>query len=57
MIADALGVRVWELDRVALHWQEERRVILEAQYEAKIHKQTEVLKKGAMNVEIFLPEF
>lgn len=57
MIARFLGVRVWELARVAVHYQDEARVILQARYEAKIHRQNEALKKGAMNVEIFLPDF
>ena len=35
MIARFLGVRVWELSRVAVHYQEEARAILQAQYKAK----------------------
>ena len=36
MIARFLGVRVWELDKVADHYQEEAAIILEAQHIAKI---------------------
>jgi hypothetical protein len=50
MIARFLGVRVWELARVAIHYQEEARVILQAQYESRIEK----AKKG---YEILLAEF
>jgi hypothetical protein len=50
-------VKVWELSKVAAHYQDEAAVILMAQHEAKMYKQNEGLKKGAMNVELTLPEF
>lgn len=57
MIARFLQVHVWELPKVAAHYQHEAAVILAARYEARNHKQNEALKKGAMNIDIFLPEF
>lgn len=36
MIARFLGVRVWELSRVAIHYQDEARVILLARYKAQM---------------------
>lgn len=44
MIARFLGVRVWELSRVALHYQEEARVILQAQYKAKVYLEVQRFK-------------
>lgn len=57
MIAKFLGVRVWELARVALHYQEEARVISQAQYEARQAQRNADLKAGAMAAEIVIPEF
>lgn len=37
MIARFLGVRVWELSKVAVHYQDEAAVILMSQNEAKRH--------------------
>lgn len=42
MIARFLGVRVWELSKVAAHYQDEAAVILMAQHEARMHR----TKKG-----------
>lgn len=57
MVARYLGVRVWELARVALHYQEEARVILQAQFEAKM----EIAKKGGSGMAgaetVALPEY
>lgn len=36
MIARFLGVKVWELDKVAVHYQDEAAIILEAQHIAKM---------------------
>jgi len=57
MIARFLGVRVWELPKVAAHYQDEAAVILRAQHEARIHHQEKAIKAGAQNIDIFLPEF
>lgn len=57
MIAKFLGVRVWELARVAVHYQQEARVILQAQHEAKQHLLSEAIKAGAQNVEIYTAEW
>ncbi len=37
MLARFLGVRVWELSRVATHYIEEARVVLMGQFEAQMH--------------------
>jgi len=57
MIARFLGVRVWELPKVAAHYQDEAAVILRAQHEARMHHQEKAIKAGAQNIEVFLPEF
>jgi len=57
MIARFLGVRVWELPKVAAHYQDEAAVILRAQHEARIHHQDKAIQAHAQNIEIFLPEF
>jgi hypothetical protein len=57
MIARFLGVRVWELSKVAAHYQDEAAVILTGSYEAKVRKREHAVKAGAMNIEIILPEF
>ncbi|MEK6281880.1 MAG: hypothetical protein AABN95_16120 [Acidobacteriota bacterium] len=44
MIARFLGVRVWELSRVAVHYQEEARVILQAQYKARAYLEVQRFK-------------
>lgn len=51
------SAQYWKLSRVPLYRQEEARVILQAQYEAKLHKREEAIKAGAMNIEVFLPEY
>jgi hypothetical protein len=38
MIARFLGVRVWELGKVAVHYQDEAAVILMAQHKSKLHR-------------------
>lgn len=57
MIARFLGVRVWDLNKVAAHYQDEAAVILMAQYESRIHK----VKKGETGMAgggtAALPEF
>lgn len=57
MVARFLGVKVWELTRVPIHYQEEARVILQAQHEARI----EIAKKGGSGMAgpgtISLPEY
>jgi hypothetical protein len=54
MVARFLGVRVWELSRVAIHYQEEARVILRAQFEARM----EIANSNKCSPEkIILPEF
>ena len=45
------------MDRVATHWIEERRIFLEAQYEARMHQRNQDVKGGAMATEIVIPEF
>lgn len=57
MIARFLNVKVWELDKVAIHYQEEAAIILQGQFEAKKKMQKDAIKAGAMNIEVFLPEF
>ena len=57
MIARFLGVRVWELDRVAIHYQEEAALILRAHHEARVH----IAKKGGSGMAgaatVLLPEY
>jgi hypothetical protein len=57
MIARFLGVRVWELSKVAAHYQDEAAVILAGQHEARMH----LAKKGVSGMAgagtIALPEF
>lgn len=54
MIARFLGVRVWDLGKVAAHYQDEAAVILAAQHEARIH----IAKKAKCTPEkVVLPEF
>jgi hypothetical protein len=57
MIARFLGVKVWELSRVATHYQEEARVILQAQYETKVAKKNQLIKLGIPVAAIIVPEF
>ena len=51
------GAQVWKLARVPLHYQEEARVILQAQHEARI----EIAKKGGSGMAgpatVSLPEY
>jgi len=42
MIARFLRVKVWELDTVAVHYQDEAAIILEGQHEARM----QIAKKG-----------
>lgn len=37
MIARFLGCKVWELDTVAVHYQDEAAIILEAQFIARLN--------------------
>jgi len=54
MIARFLGVRVWELSKVAVHYQDEAAMILGARYEAQMH----LAKKNKCTPEkVILPEF
>jgi hypothetical protein len=54
MIARFLGVPVWELNRVAIHYQEEAALILEAQYNAKMW----IAKQAKCTPEkVILPEY
>ncbi len=57
MVARFLGVRVWELARVATHYQEEARVILLAQYEARMYRTDKGASGMAGAATIALPEF
>jgi hypothetical protein len=57
MIARFLGVRVWDLPKVAVHYQDEAAVILMGQYEAKAAIIKARLKSGAMAAEAIVPEF
>jgi hypothetical protein len=57
MIARFLRVKVWELDKVADHYQEEAAIILEAQHIAKI----KLAEKGESGMAgpgtVVLPEY
>jgi hypothetical protein len=54
MIAHFLGVRVWELPKVAAHYQDEAAVILRASYEARL----EIAKNAKVSPEkVILPEY
>lgn len=54
MLAMSFGIMPSDLSRVPLHTQEERRVILQGQYEARIH----LVKKFKVSPEkIVLPEY
>lgn len=52
MIAQFLGVKVWELSKVAHHYQREAEVILVAQYQARV----EIANKIAEATKLFVPE-
>ena len=56
MIARFLGVRVWELDKVAAHYQDEAAVILMAQDEARAAQRNADFKAGAMAAGIVIAE-
>lgn len=51
------GAQVWKLSRVPIYRQEEARVILQAQYEARAKINKDRAKAGALTTEIILPEF
>lgn len=54
MIARFLRVHVWDLDKVAVHYQDEAAMILSARYEA----QMKLARKNKCSPEkIILPEF
>jgi hypothetical protein len=57
MIARFLGVKVWELDKVAVHYQDEAAIILEAQHIARF----ELAGKGESGMAgpgtVTLPEY
>jgi len=54
MLARFLGVRVWELSRVATHYIEEARVILLGQFEARMR----IANKAKVTPEkIVLPDY
>ena len=57
MVARFLGVKVWELDQVALHYQEEAAIVLQARWEAR----SRIAKKGGSGMSgaatIALPDF
>ena len=54
MIARFLGCKVWELDTVAVHYQDEAAMILEGQYEARM----EIAKRAKVTPEkVILPEY
>jgi hypothetical protein len=57
MIARFLGVRVWELSKVAAHYQHEAAVILIAQHEARVHKTNKGESGMAGSGTVGLPEF
>ncbi len=54
MIARFLGVRVWDLTRVAVHYQEEARVILQGRFDTQMR----LAQKFKVSPEkIILPEY
>jgi hypothetical protein len=54
MIARFLRVHVWDLDKVAVHYQDEAAMILAAQHEARMH----IAKNAKCTPEkVVLPEF
>ena len=57
MIARFLGVRVWELSKVAAHYQDEAAVILMAQHEARIQRAKKGESGMAGAATIAMPEF
>ena len=57
MIAKFLGVRVWELSKVAAHYQDEAAIILMAQHEARIHRTNKGESGMAGAGTVALPEF
>jgi len=57
MIARFLGVRVWELSKVAVHYQDEAAIILAAQYEARKHKYEKGFAGMAGAATVAIPEF
>jgi hypothetical protein len=57
MIARFLGVRVWELSKVAAHYQNEAAVILMAQHEARKHRTTKGESGMSGPGTVALPEY
>lgn len=57
MIARFLGVRVWDLNKVAAHYQDEAAVILAAQHEARLTQAKKGISGMAGAATIALPEF
>jgi hypothetical protein len=57
MIARFLGVRVWDLSKVAAHYQDEAAVILIAQHEARIAAAKKGVSGMAGAATVALPEF
>ena len=58
MIARFLGVKVWELDSVAHHYQEEAEVILVGQYQARVELASKIAKETKLIIpEIVIPDF
>ena len=57
MVARFLGVRVWELGKVAVHYQDEAAVILMAQHEARIHKTNKGESGMSGGGTVALPEY
>jgi hypothetical protein len=57
MIARFLGVRVWDLNKVAAHYQDEAAVILMAQHEARISRTKKGESGMAGAATVALPEF
>jgi hypothetical protein len=54
MIARQLGCKVWELDTVAVHYQDEAAMILQGQYEARMR----IAKKVQVTPEkVILPDY
>jgi hypothetical protein len=54
MIARFLGCKVWELDTVAVHYQDEAAMILEGQYTSRM----KIAEKAKVTPEkVILPEY
>jgi hypothetical protein len=57
MIARFLQVKVWELSKVAAHYQDEAAVILIAQHEARIFRANKGESGMAGGATVALPEY